>query len=401
MSLQLIRRYTPPYSKILPGYQETSIPIHHDPRTGIFAAGEFSEFEPDWGNWYWNIKEYARVNKQLKSAGVNTETDMEAKLAGVNPQLEGKAHELMEAIDRAKAYSDKNYMKYVKSAAILKREDFQAFKTIIAQTKILAAKPRRHIILDMITVDNVSDFNTKIYTFDGPWDVVQENLPELNIPNITGFPNFTPLTLGMERFGIHYAESEEFIAEQFDINIRQFVVNNIAGQMETVFNKKVADVLNNDSTFTPYGDWKALTGTLSTRDPSEDINAEATKLDNTQMNEGIIIGSNRKQYNTYLSNFYNSGYGTPTYKHADYSFGNAIVTNIPHFIGLDWGIDSFFAANKMVLFDPAAIYAAQMPERIVDYKSQYGTHSGTIIRRNFKCAPIDTSRLLGLSGITV
>ena len=397
---QVITKLTPPISKTLPGYTEVSDPVYYDPLNKVFTVGERAEFEPISDNWYWNMGEWAYRQKAIKSAGVDNDP-IGTALAGVNPQLYGKAQEVLETVDRAWAAGSKDYMRFVKSGAILKREDFTAFKTIVAQTKILAVKPRKHILLDLINVDNVSDFQTKIYSFDGPWDVVQENLPEMNVPFITGYPSFTPLTIGMERYGIHYAFSEEFVAEQFDFDIKKFVVQNVAGQMELVFNKKIADIINNSSTFTSYGDWTAKTGNISNRNPAEDINAEATKIDNTLKNEGLILLSNRKVYNAYLNNYFSSGYGTPTYKQPGYSFGNAVVTNIPQFVGLDWGIDSFMADNKFAAFDPAAIYAAQMPQRIVDYKSQYQTHVGTIIRQNFIARAIDTNRLLGGSAVTV
>lgn len=402
--MELLRRYTPPYSKLLPGYVETSIPVHY--ADGIFTVGEEDPYNPDRSNWFWNIKEKAAHMSRIKQAGVQDPDPLGSSLVGVNPQLYPEAHFIMDTLAKAKkANIQGNLNQFIRNAAIrsgaiLKREDFQAFKTIVAQTKIIAAKPRRHIILDMINVETVSDYNTKIYAFDGPFDVVQENLPELNIPNITGFPDFTPLSIGMERYGIHYAFSEEFLAETFDFNIRQFVLDNVAGQMDIVFNKKVADVLNNQSTFTSAGDWTAKTGNISNRDPAEDINTEATKIDNTEKNEGLVVGSNRKTYNAFLGNYFMNGYGTPTYKQTSYSFGNAIVTNIPRFVGLDWGIDSFFAGQKLVVFDPAALAAYEMPQRIVDYTSQYGTHRGTIIRKNMIAKPIDTSRLLGASALT-
>lgn len=399
MTLNLIKKLTLPYSKTLPGYQEVSDPVYYDPANKVFSVGEYAEFEPMSDNWYWNLNEWKQRQLAIKSAGVDND-EIGTSLAGVNPQLYGKAHEVLETVDVALRNNSRDYTKFIKSGAILKREDFSAFKTIVAQTKILAVKPRKHILLDLINIDNVSDFQTKLYSFDGPWDMVQENLPEMNVPFITGYPSFTPQTIPMERYGMHYAFSEEFVSEQFDFDIKKFVVDNVAGQLELVFSKKVADVLNNSSTFSAYGDWTAKTANISNRNPAEDINAEATKIDNTLKNEGLTLGSNRKVYNAYLNNYFSSGYGTPQYKQPGYSFGNAVVTNIPQFVGLDWGIDSFFNDNKFVAFDPAAIYAARMPQRIVDYKSQYQTHIGTIIRQNFICRAIDTTRLLGGSAVT-
>jgi len=387
----------------MPGYTEVGPPVWYDPSSGIFSVGEYSEIEPKWDNWYWNTKEYARVNKAVKSASAaGQNVDLEgAALAGINPNLYGFAQELIEAVDKARALNVKDYTKFLKSGAILKREDFTALKTIMPQTKIIASKPRKHILKDIIRIDNAGEFLTKIYTFDGPYDVVQENLAELNVPDITGFPSFTPQTIPMERYGIHYAFSEEFIAEQFDFNIKQFVIDNVAGQMDIVQNKKIADVLNTSSTFTAYGDWAAKTGNISTRNPGDDINAEAEKIFQTERNEGLTLVTNRVAYNTFITNSWVSGYGTPTYKQNTYSFGNAIYNNIPMFTGLDWAVDTFITGTKFIAFDPAAIYAAQMPQRIVDYKNTYQTFQGTIIRSNFIVKPIDTTRLLGGSGITV
>lgn len=398
-TVQKIHRYTKPYSK-MPGYQEVSPPIWYDPHNKIFALGEFSEIEPDWSNWYWNIGEQARVQKAIKSAGIQDTDPIGTQLAGVNPQYYSKAQEFLDIVSDAKRSGIQNLNNAVKSAAILKREDFTAFKTILPQTKIIAAHPRRHILLDMLTVDNSPDFLTKIYTFDGPYDVVQENLTELNVPDITGFPGFTPQLIPMERYGIHYAFSEEFIAEQFDFNIKDFVLNNIAGQMDIVFNKKVADLLNNTSTFTAYGDWTAKTGNVSTRDPAQDINSEAEKIFQTERNEGTVIASNRHTFNAYISSTWNSGFGTPSYKTYDYTLGNVIATSVARFPAMNWGIDSFIATGKFCAFDPAAIYAARMPQRIVDYKAQYQTHIGTIIRQNFIVKPLDSIRILGGSGVS-
>lgn len=393
-----LTRYTPTFS-LSPGYVETSVPVHYNPADGIFAVGEDNPFTPWWDNWYWNIKDLANAKRRIKSAGIEDTDPIGTDLTGVNPQLYAQAHKIIEAKHNAKRLGvDIN--KHIRSAAILKREDFSAFKTIVAQTKIIAAKPKRHILLDMVNVDTVSDYNTKLYTFDGPYDMVQENLPELNVPNITGFPDFTPLSIGMERYGIHYAFSEEFLAEQFDFDIKKFVINNLTGQFDIVFNKKLADTLNTQSTFTAAGDWTAKTGNISNRDPHPDIYGELNKLDLTDKSEGWIVGSNMNTWNAFQANYFQNGYGTPTYKAAEYRFGNVIFNNIGRFPGLDWGVDSYFAAQKMVAFDPAALYVAQMPERIVDYKAPYGTHQGTIIRKNFINKVIDATRLLGLSGLT-
>jgi hypothetical protein len=401
MSL-LINRYTPMHSKS-PGYRETSEPVWYNPQTKVFAVGEYSEIEPKWHNWVMNVREYALRQKQVKSAGVDSDP-MGTKLAGLNPNFYSLAHELMEAVDKANAAGEKDYSKYIqsasiKSAAILRREDFTALKTIMPQTKIIAVTPQQHVLKDLITIDNSGEFLTKIYSWDGPFDMWQENLAEMSVPDITGYPSFTSQTVGMERLGLHYAMSNEFIAEQFDFNIKDFVVKNIAGQIDIVINKKIADVLN-ASTFTGYGDWSAKTGTTSTRDPAADINAEADKLFNTNKSQGMKIVTNRAAFNIFKQNTWINNYGTVSFKPFNYTYGNDRYTDITGFPGLEWTVDSFISNQKFILFDPTAIYAAQMPTRTVDYKDQFETHQGTIIRQNFVVKNIDSSRTLGGSGIT-
>jgi hypothetical protein len=346
------------------------------------------------------LNPYIERKRAIKQAGVDSDP-IGTALTGVNPQLYAKAQEILETVDRATAARSKDYMKFVKQGAILKREDFQQFKTVVAQTKILAVKQKRHALLDLINVENVTEFNTKVYSFDGPWDMVQENLPELNVPFITGYPSFTSQTYGMERFGIHYAMSEEFVAEEFDFNIKQFVIDNVAGQFNIVMTKKLADILNTKATFTPYGSWTTKTANISDNNPVSAINSEATKLDSHPRSESMVLVSNRKVYNAYLENYFTSGYGTPNYKAPGYTFGNGVYSGIAQFTGLDWGVDSFTIDNKFILFDPVTILAQQMPDRIVDYKSPYGTHVGTIIRKNFIVQSTDDTRILGGSAITV
>lgn len=402
MSQLQINRYTPLHSKN-PGFRETSEPVWYNPETKIFAVGEYSEIEPKWDNWVMNVREYALRQKQIKSAGVDSDP-MGTKLAGLNPNLYGVAHELMDAVDAAAAAGVKDYTKFiksasVKSAAILKREDFTSLKTIMPQTKIIAATPQQHILKDMISVSNQGEFLTKIYSFDGPFDMWQENLAEMSVPDITGYPSFTPQTIGMERLGLHYAFSEEFLAESFDFNIKDFVLKNIAGQIDIVLNKKIADVLN-AATFTGYSDWAPKTGTISTNNPADAINAEADKLFNTNKMQSMKILTNRNVFNTFKNNTWINNYGTISFKPFNYTYGNDRYTDIQGFPGLEWGVDSFVSATKFIVFDPSSIFAAQMPTRTVNYKDQYETHEGTIIRQNFVVKNIDSSRLLGGSGVT-
>lgn len=123
MTLNLIKKLTLPYSKTLPGYQEVSDPVYYDPANKVFSVGEYAEFEPMSDNWYWNLNEWKQRQLAIKSAGVDND-EIGTSLAGVNPQLYGKAHEVLETVDVALRNNSRDYTKFIKSGAILKREDF-------------------------------------------------------------------------------------------------------------------------------------------------------------------------------------------------------------------------------------------------------------------------------------
>ena len=395
-----VRRYTPLHSAD-PSFKEVGDPIYYDWETKTFFYGETLDGKMDTTYPLWNIEELALAKQRIKSAAVEDTDPIGTELTGVNQGLYPKAQEVLYQIKQLQSQGVKgSYNERIKNAAILKREDFTALKTILPQTRIIAAKPRKHALLDIFTIDNTPDFLTKIYSWDGPFDMVQENLAELNIPKVTGFPSFTPITIPMQRNAIHYAFSEEFLSETFDFNVQKFMVDNVSGQMDIVFNKKIADMLNNDLTYTAYGDWTAKTGNYSNRDPAADLAAEAEKIWKTEKNEGIVVASSRKTFNAYQGNTNNNNFGTPNFTPQEYSFGNGRFTGIPRQPGLEWYVDTFMTEAKLAVIDPSAVYVGRMPQRIVDYQSQYGTHRGTIIRQNFISQIIDQSRMLGASGIT-
>lgn len=395
-----VRRYTPLHSAD-PSFKEIGDPIYYDWETKTFFYGETLDGKMDTTYPLWNIEELALAKQRIKSAAVEDTDPIGTELTGVNQGLYPKAQEVLYQIKQLQSQGVKgSYNERIKNAAILKREDFTALKTILPQTRIIAAKPRKHALLDIFTIDNTPDFLTKIYSWDGPFDMVQENLAELNIPKVTGFPSFTPITIPMQRNAIHYAFSEEFLSETFDFNVQKFMVDNVSGQMDIVFNKKIADMLNNDLTYTAYGDWTAKTGNYSNRDPAADLAAEAEKIWKTEKNEGIVVASSRKTFNAYQGNTNNNNFGTPNFTPQEYSFGNGRFTGIPRQPGLEWYVDTFMTEAKLAVIDPSAVYVGRMPQRIVDYQSQYGTHRGTIIRQNFISQIIDQSRMLGASGIT-
>ena len=402
-----VSRYTPPYSKY-PGFIETSEPRWYNPATKVIAVGEEDDTHPNWRNWVINVGKYAQRQQEveaIKNAGGEDPDPLGTKLAGINPDYYSAALELMTAVTKAEENGDiSNYKKYlgggsaVKGAAILRREDFTALKTVMPQAKIISITLPKHVLRDLVPIDNNGEFVRKIYSWDGPFDVWQENLAEMSVPDITGFPAISLQEIGMERYGLHYAFSEEFLAETFDVDIKQHMLDNIVGQMDIIQNKKIADVLN-AATFTGQGDWSAKTGTVSTRNPATDIKTVATLLHNTNKLDKMILASPMEVYDAFYDNSWINKWGTPQYETRDYSYGNVIATNIPSFPGLRWGIDTFMTAGKYVLFDPSAIYAAQMPQRTVDYQSPFGTHRGTIIRLNFIVKTIDTDRIKGGSSV--
>jgi hypothetical protein len=398
MTNQLIKRYTPAYSTFIKGYEEVGDAYWYNPEDQAIYVGEDSNKNPTWGTQKWDVAEYIAKQKAHKEGRYNDE--LGAALAGVNPQDYGKAQEFLAIQEKINEDgSTKNLDNYIRSAAILTREDFLSFKTIKAQAKIIKTTVEKHALLGIIPTQNVSDFTTKIFTQGTPFDVVSEDVPELFVPD-DGYMNFTSQNVSLKRYMTHQRFSEEFLSESYDVDIKGAVLENMVGQMELVKNKKIADVLN-AATYTAGSSWTAATAGVSDNDPAVNIDTEITKLRNTNKGSGNwVLGSNLTTWRAFENNTYNTLKGTANFEQVDYSYGNSQYSNIKRFPGLKWVVDSFLSAQKVVVFDPSAIVFLQGPTRTVNYQSQYQDYQGTITKEFFVVKTIDADRLLGISGVT-
>lgn len=398
MSTQLIKRYTPAYSTFIKGYQEQGDAVWYNPEEQAIYVGEDSNQNPTWDTQKWDVAEYISKNQLKKEGRYNDE--LGAALAGVNPNDYGKAQEFLGIVEKVKEDgSSKNLDNYIRSAAILTREDFLSFKTIKAQAKIIKTTVQKHSLLNVISQQNTADFTTKIYTQGTPYDVVAEDVPELFVPD-DGYTNLTSQNVSLKRYMTHQRFSEEFLSETYDVDIKGAVLENLVGQMDLVKNKKVADVIN-AGTFTAGNSWTAVTGGNSDNDPGVDIDTEITKLINTNKGSGRwILGSNLTTWRAFENNTFNSLKGTANYEQIDYSYGNSIYSSIKRFPGLKWVVDSFLAKQKFASFDPEAVLFLNGPTRTVNYQSQYQDYRGTITKAFFTVKALDSDRLLGGSGVT-
>jgi hypothetical protein len=290
MTNQLIKRYTPAYSTFIKGYEEVGDAYWYNPEDQAIYVGEDSNKNPTWSEQKWDVAEYIAKQNAKKEGRYNDE--LGAALAGVPSQDYGKAQEFLAIQEKMREDgSSKNLDNYIRSAAILTREDFTSFKTIKAQAKIIKTTVQKHALLGIIPVQNVSDFTTKIFTQGTPFDVVSEDVPELFVPD-DGYMNFTSQNVSLKRYMTHQRFSEEFLSESYDVDIKGAVLDNMVGQMELVKNKKIADVLN-AATFTAGSSWTAATSGVSDNDPAVNLDTEITKLINTNKGSGKwTVGSN-------------------------------------------------------------------------------------------------------------
>jgi len=398
MTNQLIKRYTPAYSTFIKGYEEVGDAYWYNPEDQAIYVGEDSNKNPTWSEQKWDVAEYIAKQNAKKEGRYNDE--LGAALAGVPSQDYGKAQEFLAIQEKMREDgSSKNLDNYIRSAAILTREDFTSFKTIKAQAKIIKTTVQKHALLGIIPVQNVSDFTTKIFTQGTPFDVVSEDVPELFVPD-DGYMNFTSQNVSLKRYMTHQRFSEEFLSESYDVDIKGAVLDNMVGQMELVKNKKIADVLN-AATFTAGSSWTAATSGISDNDPAVNLDTEITKLINTNKGSGKwTVGSNLTTWRAFENNTYNTLKGTANFEQVDYSYGNSQYSNIKRFPGLRWVVDSFLSSQKAVVFDPEAIVFLQGPTRTVNYQSQYQDYQGTITKEFFVVKTIDADRVLGVSGVT-
>lgn len=394
--MSIIKRYTPQYAQVIPGFRQIGDSVYHDPVTNSLYTGEDEYGDPTWDTHRWNLTEYSLKQASLKDGDYND--DIGAALAGVNQNDYQKAAEYLAIETRMIIDGATKADNYLKQAAILQRDDFTQYKTIKSMGKVIAATPRKHALLGLVPVRNTTELEEKLWMWDGPFDVVNENIPELNIP-WTGTTGFTSQQVQLTRYGTHMAFSEEFLGETYDVDIKGAITNNMSGQIDVVKNKKIADVLN-AATLTSYGDWSAKTSNVSARDPGPDINAEATKIFGTDKDSGrYIMATSRAVKQAYDANSFNNGYGTLQFKPETFGYGNQLFSGFTRFDDIRWAVDSFITNKRFVLFDPDAILFLQGPSKTINYTGQYQDHRGTIFKTFFSVKTLDSDRVLGGSAV--
>lgn len=397
--MQRATRYTPLYSNIL-NIGEVGERIWHNPEDNCLYLGT-SNGQPTYGYKVRDLNQYVETRTNFK-AGKETDA-FKVMLAGIPEEMHEQMKKYYSLFKAARQQNFRDIDKFVENhvfgAAILRREDFSTLHSMKISSKILGATPKKHIVMDLVTVENTSDFATKIYTAGNYYDIVFQNLPELGIPPVFGFPGFTSQTYGLERMGWNQAYSEEFLMETYDVNIKDWVEKNASIQFDIVKNKKMADIINAAST-TAGSLWTAKTGLYHDNDPAVDIDAVMNAYQGTDQWEGGLFASNRTVYNAYFRNTNISKYTTPNFTTTPYSYGNVIKGGVPEFEGLRWGIDSFFTAQKLFAIDPAAVVAINGPTFTVQYRSPMQDYRGTMNKIFFKGVVLDAAALKAKSGLT-
>lgn len=337
-------------------------------------------YQPTYEETIINYGEYQR-QKQLKAEGKIT--DWQGTM-GVNPQYYDDFVAVRDAWSRG---GKKEVMKLGESG-MLTGADFALVKSAIVALKTTTTPIRNHILTQMVTNIQSDRLDLRIDDFAG-YDGINEELGVWNIP-ISGKGGFTTQTMTQKKYGWHLQWSEDFTMQVYDVDVMQYHVNALRGQMELVMNKKIAAPINALSG-TVQGSWSAFSGGLSTRNAKIDVKNIAAVVDASLRGSPRAILSNRAVYDAYQTNTSVAMGGLGAFAGVNYTFGNAIVTGNQGFDSIKWGIDDLITTDQYTVFDPAGILFVNGPQRTAQYEDTRQGVRGTIFKRWFAAKIIDSA----------
>lgn len=273
-------------------------------------------------------------------------------------------------------------------SGMLTGADFSLVKSAVVALKTTTTPIRNHILQQMVTNINSDRLDLRVDDFAG-FDAINEELGVWNIP-LSGKGGFTTQSFSQKKYGWHLQWSEDFTMQVYDVDVMQYHVNALRGQMETTINKKIAAPINALSG-TAQASWSAFSGGLSTRNAKIDVKNIAKVVDATLRGSPQAIVSNRDVYDVYQTNTSVAAGGLGAFAGVSYTFGNAIVAGIGGFDSIRWGIDDLITADQYTVFDPAGILFVNGPQRTAQYEDTRQGIRGTIFKRWFVAKIIDTA----------
>lgn len=373
------------------GYKEKKdsvLWISSNEKNQIIAKGERElsvGYEPTWKEPVVNATEYAsQAIGNIAESGQVYRKDFSG-LGGWSKEYYPAA---MEVIDAVEKNGKKRGFDKIAESGMLTGADFATVKSAIVALKTTTTAIRNHIILEMVTRMSSDRLDLRIDDFAG-YDAINEELGVWNMP-ISGKGGFTSQTITQKKYGWHLQWSEDFTMQVYDVDVMQYHVNALRGQMETVMNKKAVAPINALSG-TAQASWSAATAGLSTRNAKIDIKNIATVVDNSLRGTPRNILSNRAVYDVFQTNTTVQTGGVGLNQATRFTFGNGIIGGIGGFDSLKWGVDDLVTTDRYTIFDPAGILFIDGPQRTAQYEDTRTGIRGTIFKRWFVCKIIDAT----------
>lgn len=295
---------------------------------------------------------------------------------------------MMVAIN-ASATGGRNAVLGLVESGMLTGDDFATVKSALLALNTTVTPIRNHVLLELVTRVRSDRLDLRFDDFGGPFDAVNEEMGTWTIP-VSFKGGFTTQTMTQKKYGWHLQWSEDFTMQYYDVDVLGYHIRNLAGQMETVMNKKVSALINALSG-TAQASWSAFSGGLSTRNAKIDVKNIAKVVDASLRGSPRVILSNRDVYDSYQTNTTVAMGGLGAFANVNYTFGNAIVANTGGFDSIRWGIDDLITTDQYTAFDPRGIVFAEGPQKVAQYEDVRTGIRGTIFKRWFGAKIIDTT----------
>lgn len=295
---------------------------------------------------------------------------------------------MMVAINAQKTGGRKAVLGLVESG-MLTGDDFSTVKSALLALNTTVTAQRQHVLLELVTRIRSDRLDLRFDDFGGPFDAINEEMGTWTIP-VSFKGGFTTQTMTQKKYGWHLQWSEDFTMQFYDVDVLGYHIRNLAGQMDTVMNKKVAAIINALSG-TAQASWSAFAGGLSTRNAKNDVKNIATVVDNSMRGTPQIILSNRAVYDSWQTNTTVAFGGLGALAGTGYTFGNAVVAGTPGFDSIRWGIDDLITTDQYTVFDPRGLVFVEGPQKVAQYEDVRTGIKGTIFKRWFGAKQIDST----------
>ena len=365
-----------------PGYRENPDSVAWILTNGKITRGEEQlsvGYMPTGKEEIVDSNEFAH-QKELVESG--KQSDVKGN-GGWNKQWYAPAMEVMDAWKKG----GKRGVKDLGESGMLTGADFALVKSVIVALKTTTTPIRNHIILDLVTQMQSDRLDLKLFDYQG-YDAINEELGVWNIP-ISGKGGFTQQSFSQKKYGWHLQWSEDFTMQVYDVDVMQYHVNALKGQMELVMNKKAVAPINALSGTAQTGNWLSFTAGLSDTNAKLQLKGIAKVVDAALRGSPRVVLSNRDVFDAYQSNTSVQPGGVGGFANVSYGFGNEIAGNASGFSSVRWGVDDLVTNDEFTVFDPAGELFVNGPQRTAQYEDTRTGIRGTIFKRWFVAKIID------------